>query len=234
MNKESFIKYLIDNEIPYNEEMLNQLELYASFLLEYNSHTNLTAIRNVDEVYLKHFLDSILLLKNWDFKTNAKVLDIGTGAGFPGVILKIFRPDLEVTLLDSNNKKIIFLNELIKKLNLKNIYTVNDRAEKFIVNKREYFDVVTSRAVTNLNNLAELSIPFVKINGYFLPMKGNYEEELANSKVAITTLGAKFIKTINYLLPVENSKRSIIVIEKNEPTKNEYPRVYDKMKKKPL
>ncbi len=234
MNKDQFIKYLIDNNIQYNEEMLNQLDIYASFLLEYNSHTNLTAIRNIEDVYLKHFLDSILLIKNWNFNSSAKVLDIGTGAGFPGVILKIFRPDLDITLLDSNNKKIVFLNELIGKLNLQNICVINDRAENFIINNREVFDYVTSRAVSNLNLLSELSIPFVKIGGYFIPMKGNYECELKDSLNAIKVLGGELIETIDYQLPIENSNRSIIVIKKNKATEQCYPRLYDKIKKKPL
>ena len=234
MKINEFINYLDEYQIKYNDDILKKLDIYANFLLEYNSHTNLTAIRNIDDVYLKHFLDSILLLVNFDIEKNAKILDIGTGAGFPGVILKIFRSDLNITLLDSNNKKITFLNELIKKLELNNIKAVNDRAENFIKTNREAFDYVTSRAVSSLNVLSELSIPFVKINGYFIPMKGNYELELNDSLNAINILGGELIKTIDYLLPVENSNRSIIVIKKNKSTETCYPRLYDKIKKKPL
>ena len=234
MNKDNFVKYLNEYQIKYNDDILKKLDIYANFLLEYNSHTNLTAIRNIEDIYLKHFLDSILLLVKFDIEKNAKILDIGTGAGFPGVILKIFRSDLDITLLDSNNKKITFLNELIKKLELNNIKAVNDRAENFIKNNREAFDYVTSRAVSSLNVLSELSIPFVKINGYFIPMKGNYEPELNDSLNAINVLGGELIKTIDYLLPVENSNRSIIVIKKNKSTETCYPRLYDKIKKKPL
>lgn len=234
MKINEFINYLDEYQIKYNDDILKKLDIYANFLLEYNSHTNLTAIRNIEDVYLKHFLDSILLLVNFDIEKNAKILDIGTGAGFPGVILKIFRSDLDITLLDSNNKKITFLNELIKKLELNNIKAVNDRAENFIKNNREAFDYVTSRAVSSLNVLSELSIPFVKINGYFIPMKGNYELELNDSLNAINILGGELIKTIDYLLPVENSNRSIIVIKKNKSTESCYPRLYDKIKKKPL
>ena len=234
MNKDNFINFLIDNNVQYDENILKKLDIYANFLIEYNSHTNLTAIRNIEDIYLKHFLDSILLLVKFDIEKNAKVLDIGTGAGFPGVILKIFRPDLDITLLDSNNKKITFLNELIKKLELNNIKAVNDRAENFIKTNREGFDYVTSRAVSSLNVLSELSIPFVKVNGYFIPMKGNYELELKESLNAINVLGGQVVKTIDYLLPVENSNRSIIVIKKNKSTETCYPRLYDKIKKKPL
>lgn len=234
MNKDKFINYLDEYQIKYNDDILKKLDIYANFLLEYNSHTNLTAIRNIEDVYLKHYLDSILLLVNFDMKKNAKILDVGTGAGFPGVILKIFRSDLDITLLDSNNKKITFLNELIKKLELNNVKAVNDRAENFIKNNREAFDYVTSRAVSSLNVLSELSIPFVKLNGYFIPMKGNYELELNDSLNAINILGGELIKTIDYLLPIENSNRSIIVIKKNKSTESCYPRLYDKIKKKPL
>ena len=234
MKIEEFINYLNDNNIAYTDEILNALEIYANYLLEYNSHTNLTAFKTKEEVYLKHFLDSILLLTKYDIPSNAKILDIGTGAGFPGVIIKIFRPDTEIVLLDSNNKKITFLNNLIEKLSLTNIKTVNDRAENFIKNNRESFDIVTSRAVSNLNLLSELSIPFVKIGGYFLPMKGDVTEEFNSSKNAITTLGGNYINTINYELPIENSARSIVVIEKIKPTESIYPRLYDKIKKKPL
>ncbi len=234
MKINEFINYLDEYQIKYNDDILKKLDIYANFLLEYNRHTNLTAIRNIEDVYLKHFLDSILLLVNFDIEKNAKILDIGTGAGFPGVILKIFRSDLDITLLDSNNKKITFLNELIKKLELNNIKAVNDRAENFIKTNREGFDYVTSRAVSSLNVLSELSIPFVKINGYFIPMKGNYELELNDSLNAINVLGGELIKTIDYLLPVENSNRSIIVIKKNKSTETCYPRLYDKIKKKPL
>lgn len=234
MNKDNFINFLIDNNVQYDENILKKLDIYANFLIEYNKHTNLTAIRNIEDIYLKHFLDSILLLVKFDIEKNAKILDIGTGAGFPGVILKIFRPDLDITLLDSNNKKITFLNELIKKLELNNIMAVNDRAENFIKTNREGFDYVTSRAVSSLNVLSELSIPFVKVNGYFIPMKGNYELELKESLNAINVLGGQVVKTIDYLLPVENSNRSIIVIKKNKSTETCYPRLYDKIKKKPL
>lgn len=234
MKIEEFVKYLEKYNIKYDSQILNKLEVYAEFLLEYNTHTNLTAIRNVEDVYLKHFLDSVLLLNHVDLKENSNILDIGTGAGFPGVILKIFRPDLNITLLDSNNKKITFLNELIKKLELNNIKAVNERAEEFIKENRENYDYVTSRAVSSLNVLSELSIPFVKVNGYFIPMKGNYEEELNDSINAIKILGGEVVKTIEYQLPIENSNRSIIIIKKNKPTDQCYPRLYDKIKKKPL
>lgn len=232
MNKETFKKLLTENNISYNDDILNKLDIYANFLLEYNSHTNLTAIRNIEDVYLKHFLDSALILKYYDI--NGDILDIGSGAGFPGMVLKIFKPEINITLLDSNNKKTTFLKELTKKLELNGVTIICDRAENYIKENREKFDFVTPRAVANLNTLSELCIPFVKVGGYFLPMKANVEEEFNNSKNAINILGAEYIKTINYVLPIENSNRTILEIKKIKNTPDLYPRLYDKIIKKPL
>ena len=233
MKLEEFIKYLDDNNINYNEDTLNKLDIYLNFLIEYNTHTNLTALKTKEDVYLKHFIDSILFLKYIDIKDNQNILDIGTGAGFPGIILKIFKPSINLTVLDSNNKKTTFIKELTNKLNI-NVEIINDRAENYIVDKREYFDIVTSRAVSNLNTLSELSIPFVKVGGYFLPMKGSVEEELNNSLDAIKILGGNIEKTIDYKLPIEESNRSIVVIKKIKSSESIYPRNYDKIIKKPL
>ena len=233
MNKETFINYLNDNNINYNEDIINKLDIYLNFLMEYNTHTNLTALKTKEDIYLKHFIDSILFIKYIDIKDNQNILDIGTGAGFPGIILKIFKPSINLTVLDSNNKKTTFIKELTDKLNI-DVEIINDRAENYIINKREYFDIVTSRAVSNLNTLSELSIPFVKINGYFLPMKGDVEEELSKSTNAIKVLGGNIEKIIDYKLPIEESKRSIVVIKKIKSSDSIYPRNYDKIIKKPL
>ena len=233
MNKEEFIKKLYDNSIEVTEEQLRLLDIYKNFLIEYNKHTNLTAIINEEDIYLKHFYDSIIMSKYYQFY-NEKVLDIGTGAGFPGMLLKIFFPNIKITLLDSNNKKIKFINELCQKLNIKDIEIICDRAEEYCKNNRESFDVVTSRAVSNLTTLSELSLPFVKKGGYFIPLKGGNEEEITSAEYAISILGGKIEKEYNYTLPLENSKRKILLVKKVEKTPILYPRQYSKIVKNPL
>ena len=153
MNIESFIKEVELLGIKVTKENLADLNIYKDLLLEYNKKFNLTAIKTEEEIYLKHFYDSLTLVKGVDLTKNLKILDIGTGAGFPGLVLKIFYPELEITLLDSNHKKIMFLEQVIKRLNLKNITCLNTRAENLPSNYREYFDIVTSRAVAHLRIL---------------------------------------------------------------------------------
>lgn len=153
MTEEEFITELTKLNIEVTPEKLDQLKEYASFLLEYNQHTNLTAIRDINEVYLKHFYDSLTIVKAINLKEVNTLLDIGTGPGFPGMVLKIIYPHLQITLMDSNNKKINFLKALAQELNL-NVEIIYGRAEEFIVNRREYYDVVTSRAVASLDILA--------------------------------------------------------------------------------
>lgn len=233
MNIENFVNELKKINITLNNKQLEQLNIYANFLIEYNKHTNLTSIKDIEEIYLKHFYDSITILKSNIIIDNQTILDIGTGAGFPGLVLKIINPTLNITLLDSNNKKITFLKELTKKLNIE-VELVNKRAEEYIKDKREYFDIVTSRAVKELNILSELSIPFVKVGGYFIAMKGNYEEELNKSKHAIEILGGILENIISFKLPVINANRSLIIIKKIKETNKIYPRLYDKIIKKPL
>ena len=191
MTKNEFLAELAKLGINLTEKQINDLEIYAKFLLEYNSHTNLTAITELNDVYLKHFYDSLTIVKNIDLTKIANLLDIGTGAGFPGMVLKIVFPSLKVTLLDSNNKKIAFLKELAKKLNL-NVEIVYDRAEIFVQNRREFYDIVTSRAVADLSILSELAIPYLKVGGNFIAMKANYQDELHNAENIIK----KFIKRI--------------------------------------
>lgn len=234
MNKEEFIKELNKININLSTEQLNQLEIYKDFLIEYNTHTNLTAIKNPEDIYLKHFYDSLTLTKVIDFTKFNNLLDIGTGAGFPGVVLKIAFPNINITLLDSNGKKIEFLHQLIEKLNLKNIELINDRAEEYIKNKREKFDIVTARAVSNMSIITELCLPYVKINGYFIAMKGSNQEEITESTTAINTLGGKLEKNEIISLPKEESTRQLICIKKEKNTPLEYPRRYDKIIKKPL
>lgn len=198
-------------------------------LLEYNKKFNLTAIKTEEEIYLKHFYDSLTLVKGVDLTKNLKILDIGTGAGFPGLVLKIFYPELEITLLDSNHKKIMFLEQVIKRLNLKNITCLNTRAENLPNNYREYFDIVTSRAVAHLRILSELSIPYLKVNGKLIAMKGISETEIEESEKILTELNSNILEVIKFNLPIEGSNRSLIIVEKEKETDKKYPRSYDKI-----
>ena len=232
MTKDEFIKYLKELNITITNENLLKLEQYKEFLIEYNKHTNLTAIKDENSIYLKHFYDSLTI--NEYIKEQMNILDIGTGAGFPGMVLAIFNPTSHFVLLDSNNKKTTFLKLLKEKLNLPNVEIVNIRAEEYVRNNFETFDIVTSRAVAELRILAELSIPALKINGLFIPLKSNIEkeEELFNNSLKV--LNGKVITKKEFYLPIENSKRTILVIEHFKSTNNIYPRHYDKIIKKKL
>lgn len=232
MNKEQLISELEKINITLTEEQMNQLEIYKDFLIEYNTHTNLTAITDEENIYLKHFYDSLTINKY--IKNGLKVLDIGTGAGFPGMVLAIINKESHFTLLDSNNKKITFLNLLKEKLKLTNVEIIYERAEDYVKNHKEKFDIVTSRAVAELRILAEISIPALKIKGHFLPLKANIEKEIDLLKNALTILNGKIINQEEFYLPIENSKRTILVIEHFKKTDNSYPRTYDKIVKKIL
>ncbi len=234
MNFDEFYEDLSKINIILSNEQKELLKIYYEFLIEYNAHTNLTSITNAEEVYYKHFYDSILLSQVYDLKKCNYLLDIGTGAGFPGVVLKILYPNIKLTLLDSNNKKTTFLAELNKKLQLDNIEITNERAEDFIKNRREYYDIVTARAVKNLPVLIELSIPYVKVDGYFIAMKSNFEDELNNSLKGINILGGKYEKTYEFSLPKNYGLRNLIKIKKVEKTNIKYPRNYNKIIKMPL
>lgn len=234
MNKEQFLEELKNIPIELTEEQINFLEIYCQFLIEYNNHTNLTAIKDEEGIYLKHFYDSITLLKAIDLNNYETLLDIGTGAGFPGMVLKILFPHLHVTLLDSNNKKIAFLKELATKLQLDKIEFYHGRAEDYCKEKRESFDIVTGRAVTNMTTLTELSLPFVKINGYFIAMKGGNNEEIEEALYAVKKLGGTIENQIKFTLPIEESERNLIKIRKVSKTPKEYPRTFQKIVKNPL
>lgn len=231
MNREEFIEETKKLGINITEEIMNKFDTYINFLIEYNEHTNLTAIKDYESILLKHFFDSLMLEHYFDFKNTKRILDIGTGAGFPGMILAIMHPEIEVTLLDSNNKKLKFLELLSEKINIKNIKTVHERAEEYVNLERQKFDVVTSRAVSDLEILSELSIPFLKIGGYFIPLKGKIDDELNRSKEIIKNLGGNIKNIFNYELIKENSTRNIILIEKVSDTPNKYPRNYSQIKR---
>ncbi len=233
MNEKEFITELNKLNIEVTPLMLERLEKYYNLLIEYNQKINLTRITEKQDVYLKHFYDSITLIKAIDLNQNLKVCDIGTGAGFPGLVLKIVFPNLQITLVDALNKRINFLNIVIKELNLKNINTVHDRAEIFIRKNNETYDLITCRAVSKLNIISELCIPGLKINGYFIPMKANIDEEIKNTKY-LQTLGAKIENIITFKLPKQDINRNLIIIKKIRKTDNNYPRNYDKILKHPL
>lgn len=208
---------------------------YYQLLVEWSKQMNLTTITDLPGVYIKHFYDSILSLNKMEIKANATLLDVGTGAGFPGIVLKIVYPTLEVTLLEPTAKRCIFLTKVIENLQLEGIQVVNERAEQYIQSCRESFDFVVARAVAPLNILAELAIPYVKKKGYFLALKGqNYQEEWELAKHAICILGGKPEKMATYQLPESSGNRTIIHIQKIKSTPLTYPRGYAKIKSHPL
>lgn len=231
MNRETLKKELQKIGIQLTDNQEKQLEKYYELLIQTNNYTNLTRITEKEAVYLKHFYDSLTITKVIDLTQNLSLIDIGTGAGFPGLVLKIVYPNLKVTLLDSLNKRIDFLNKVIKELNLKDIKTVHSRIEDY---KEEQFDIVTSRAVAKTNMLLELSCKLPKVNGYFIFLKGNIEEELKESENAQKLLNIKLIQKEEFLLPIENSKRTIIKLQKTEEINNKYPRNFTQIKQKPL
>lgn len=234
MNKELFVKEMEKLSLTLSEKQLKQFEIYYEYLVQQNKKFNLTAITEKNNVYLKHFYDSATIVKVIDFSSIETVLDIGTGAGFPGIVIKILFPHLKITLLDSNNKKITFLKELAKLLKLDNINFIHNRSEEYFKEVGESFDLVVARAVANLNTLSELCLPFVKINGYFIAMKGQASEEIKNSIDAINILGGQKEEIISLELPVEESSRNIIKVRKIKSTPDIYPRRYDKILKYPL
>ncbi len=209
---------------------LEKLELFADLLIEWNEKFNLTAITDRQEIYLKHFADCLLLN---NYPLGSRLADVGTGAGFPAIVLKISNPELHVTMLEPNNKKITFLNEVISRLELRDIDAVNQRSEDYARNHYECFDTVTSRAVASLNILSELCLPLVKTGGHFLAMKGPRGlEELQESSTALSKLSSEVISTDSYAL--DEQQRLIIDILKKAPTNRRYPRNYSQIKKKPL
>ena len=232
MNLSLFLEELKKLNLEPTELQLNQLYRYFELLVEYNKVMNLTGIIEENEVYLKHFYDSITLIRVIDLNNIDSLCDIGTGAGFPGMVLKIMYPKLNVTLVDSLNKRIEFLKIVIKELGLNKIEAIHARAEEYAIDNREKFDVVTARAVASLNVLLEYSIPLVKVGGYFVAMKGKMEEE--DSSNALKLLSSKIELVDNFLLPVENSNRTLIKVKKEVKTSKKYPRKFAEIKKKTL
>ena len=232
-----FQKILEKWEIPFSKEQQEQLITYYEMLVEKNKVMNLTAITEFEEVLDKHFLDSISLAQYVDLTKPVSVIDLGTGAGFPGMPLKIMFPDLKITLADSLNKRILFLDEVISELGLTDIQTVHARAEDLAhdPNYREQYDYCVSRAVANLSSLSEYCLPFVRIGGSFISYKsGEIEEELAAAKKAIFLLGGQFDRVIPFQLEGTDFNRSFVVIRKEKKTAKTYPRKSGMPTKKPL
>ncbi|GHH98119.1 16S rRNA (guanine(527)-N(7))-methyltransferase RsmG [Neobacillus kokaensis] len=227
MNIDQFIASLKEKGLSLTEKQLNQFEKYYETLVEWNEKMNLTAITDKEDVYLKHFYDSITAGFYFDFTKPLRLADVGAGAGFPSIPLKIVFPEIEVTIVDSLNKRISFLNHLANVLGLEKVQFVHDRAETFGVNPkyRESFDVVTARAVARMSVLSELCLPLVKVGGHFLALKAaNAEEELTAGKKAIATLGGKVESMSTFILPIEESERNILIIKKEKQTPKKYPR----------
>lgn len=240
MTPEEFRAELAKHGVKLSDEQMQQFQTYYEFLVAINEHVNLTAITKQDEVYLKHFYDSLLpALEVKDLQTRPfSICDVGAGAGFPSIPLKIAFPNLKVTIVDSLNKRIKFLEELSQKLNLTDTYFYHARAEEFAGKKsgfRESFDVVTARAVARLSVLSEFCLPLVKLNGRFIALKAQKaSEELADAKYAVATLGGKIEEDIQTALPKSDETRHIIVISKKKTTPNKYPRKPGTPAKQPL
>ena len=233
--KREFEKYLEKMSISLNKEQYDQFYAYMVLLIEWNEKINLTAITEPQEIILKHFVDSLTIAKY--IEEGKTIIDMGTGAGFPGIPLKIYRNDVKVVLADSLNKRIKFLNEVIEKLQLKNIETIHCRAEELGKNKeyREKFDYATSRAVANLSTLSEYLLPFVKLNGSGIFMKTmEIDEELENAKKAIKILGGGIEKVDKFEIPESDLGRSIIIVKKDKQTPSKYPRKPGTPAKEPL
>lgn len=236
MTPEGFQVELEKLGLPLSEFQMEQFATYFELLVEWNQKMNLTAITELQEVYLKHFYDSITLAFSDTFEPQGKLCDVGSGAGFPSIPLKIIFPDLEITIVDSLNKRITFLSTLVEALELKGVSLYHDRAETFGQNKeyRESFDFVTARAVARLNVLTELCVPLVKRDGYFFALKAaKSDEELVEAKPAIALLGGKLIQAEDVSLP-NGDTRHIITIQKKKETPKKYPRKPGLPNKQPL
>ena len=231
MNINEFINELKNIGIEITDKQLDDLNTYKEFLKEYNSHTNLTTIVEDNEIYLKHFYDSLSLAKYINLNEVNNMLDIGTGAGFPGMVIKILFPNIDMYLMDSNNKKLDFLTQLTKKLKLDNIHMLHVRAEEYAKSNRESFDLVTSRAVAALPILSELALPLTKIDGKFIALKANAQEEIRLSKDIINKLNGNIDLIDEFKLPKLDDPRTVIVISKKGHTSDTYPREYGKIKK---
>lgn len=231
MNKQEFFEELEKLGINLTNDQIDKLARFYQLLVTWNEKINLTTIIKEEEVYLKHFYDSLTLIKVVDLRQPLTILDVGTGAGFPGIVLKIVFPNLKITLLDSLTKRINYLNEIIKELNLHDIETVCSRCEEYTKINREKYDLVVARAVSHLKILSEMIIPTVKVNGYFIAMKANLNDELEKTIPMLKKLNSELKEIKEFSLPIENSKRTLVVMKKNAKTALLYPRKYSEIKK---
>ena len=234
--KEYILSAVKDFKIELSEEQLSQLETYYKLLVNWNEKMNLTAIIEPKDVALKHFADSLSVLNYVDIPKNASVIDVGTGAGFPGLVLKISRPDIKLTLLDSLNKRLVFLEDVLNNLGL-NAQLIHSRAEEGgqNIDLRECYDFAVSRAVAQLNVLCEYCLPYVRLSGSFIAFKGGEsDDEIKNASKSIQTLGGKKKNVYKFDRPENSGRRTLVVIEKIQPTPDKYPRQNGKIKAKPL
>ena len=233
MTKEEFIQELKKININISCDILIKLDKYYHLLITENEKYNLTNITEETSVYLKHFYDSLTITKAINLD-NQKILDVGSGAGFPGLVLKIVFPNIKIDLLDSTAKRCNFLKQIIEELSLNDINVINARAEDYAKENREKYDIVTSRAVAPLKHLLEYSIPMLKINGYFIALKSNLTDELVNINNYYKKLHLEEPITYEFTLPKENSLRTIYKVKKTAKTDIIYPRQYSQIKKKDL
>ena len=239
MNPEKFILELSKHNFKLTDQQIEQFKIYFNYLIEVNEHVNLTRITEEDEVYLKHFYDSITPLFTFGdvFKDGATLCDVGAGAGFPSIPLKILQPELKITIVDSLAKRLTFLKNLITKLDLKDVELVHGRAEDVGQNKlyREKFDLVTARAVARMSVLSEYCLPLVKKDGYFIALKGpKAEDELDDGQKALELLGGKLIKEEELTLPESEEERTLILVQKVKATPTKYPRQAGTPRRKPI
>ena len=231
----NFKEELLKLNIELSDEASSRFDLYYKRLIAVNEVMNLTAITEEQEVYNKHFLDSLMIVKALDLNKEFTLCDVGSGAGFPSIPLSIISDNAKVTIIDALNKRIKFLNDLILELSLKNVIALHERAEDFAKTKREFFDVTTARAVARLNILSELCLPLTKVGGYFIAMKGQGgNEEIKEATKGIEILGGHIEKVISLELPDNAGARDIIIIKKIKETPKKYPRAFAKIKERPL
>lgn len=231
MNREEFLTAVKELGISITDKQLEQLNKYYKALVEWNKRINLTSITEENDVYLKHFYDSLTLFKEYDLTKDISLCDVGTGAGFPGIVLKIVFPNLKITLVDSLQKRLKFLDYVIKLLNLKDVELVHERMEDYSKQNEEKFDIITSRAVAKTKILVEISFKALKISGHLILMKSSFEEELSDAEKIIKDIGGEVIDVNTFKLPFENSERALINIKKVRKTEAKYPRSIDKIKK---
>lgn len=231
MNREEFITAVKELGISITDKQLEQLNKYYKALVEWNKKINLTSITEEKDVYLKHFYDSLTLFKEYDLTKDVSLCDVGTGAGFPGIVLKIVFPNLKITLVDSLQKRLKFLDYVIKLLDLKDVELVHERMEDYSKQNEEKFDIITSRAVAKTKILVEISFKALKISGHLILMKSSFEEELSDAEKIIKDIGGEVINVNTFKLPIESSERALINIKKVRKTEAKYPRSIDKIKK---